>query len=99
MEAIVLAVSHLEDHSGCFAVLTLLSAVAIKMDVDEILVEDDILEEENVIKDIRDFSALEKSDKTLSAIDHCDFFLETHCEKVMTFSLSIAGPGCVHPTV
>lgn len=32
-----------------------------EMDLDEILVEDDIREEENVIKNIRDFSALEKS--------------------------------------
>lgn len=81
MEAIVLAVSHLEDHSSCFAVLTLLSAVAIKMDINEILVEDNILDEENVIKDIQDFSVLQKSNKTLSAINHCNFFLKRYCEK------------------
>lgn len=51
------------------------------MDFDEILVEDDIREEENTIRDIRDFSALEKSSKTLSALNHCNFFLKSYCSK------------------
>lgn len=52
-----------------------------KLDFDEVLVEDDIREEENGIRDIRDFSALEKSNKTLSAVNHCDHFLKSCCAK------------------
>ncbi|CAB9530201.1 hypothetical protein SEMRO_2786_G337030.1 [Seminavis robusta] len=52
-----------------------------EMDLDEVLVEDDIREEENAIKDIRDFSALEKSNKTLSALNYCNHFLKSYCKK------------------
>ncbi|KAL7574145.1 hypothetical protein ACA910_014826 [Epithemia clementina (nom. ined.)] len=41
------------------------------MDFDEGLVEDDIQEEENGIKDIWDFSAFEETNKTLSTVNHC----------------------------
>ena len=51
------------------------------MDFDEVLVEDDIQEEENAIKDIRDFSGIEKSAKTQSSLNHCNFFLKSYCAK------------------
>ncbi len=51
------------------------------MDIDQILVDDDIREEEDAIRDIRDFSALDKSSKTLSALNHCNCFLKTCCRK------------------
>ena len=51
------------------------------MDLDDILVEEEIREEEEAIKDIRDFAAVEKSSKTLSALNHCDYFLKGYCTK------------------
>jgi len=51
------------------------------MDFDDALVEDDIREEENAIRDIRDFSGFEKTSKTASALNHCDYFLKGCCAK------------------
>ena len=52
-----------------------------ELHLEDILVEDTIREEEDVIKDIRDVSALEKSKKTLSALNHCNHFLDGYCKK------------------
>jgi len=51
------------------------------VDIDQILVEDDIREEEDAARDIQDFSALDKSSKTQSALNHCNNFLKTYCRK------------------
>ena len=51
------------------------------MDFDDIVVKDDVREEEEAARDIRDFSALEKGNKTLSALNRCNYFLKGYCVK------------------